>query len=68
MFGNTIAYRRMLKKDKLNKELTEAQENKNDWKIKQIEAKIAMFNIKNYPKLFWDSNQKGTYIKKESEV
>lgn len=62
MFENTIAYRRSLKKEKLISALEEAKTNGNEWKIKQLEAKLADFNRKNYPKTFWDSS-KGTYTK-----
>lgn len=62
MFENTQAYKRSLKKEKLIAALEEAKANGNEWEIKQLEAKLANFNRKNYPKIFWDSS-KGTYTK-----
>ena len=63
MFENTLAYKRMLKKENLTKELEKAKEDNNIWKIKQLEAKINSFNRKYYPTVVWDSTAKGTLNK-----
>lgn len=62
MFENTQAYKRSLKKEKLIAALEEAKANGNEWKIKQLESKLANFNMKNYPKKIWDGSR-GTYVK-----
>jgi len=62
MIENTVAYRRVLKKKNLLDALAKANEDGIDWKIKQLEGKIAYFDRKYYPKVFWDSS-KGTYHK-----
>ena len=65
MFENTSAHRHMLKKQYLEKELEKAKNNKDEWKIRQLEGKLATFNRKYYPNVCWHSF-KGTY-KKENE-
>lgn len=62
MIENTIAYRRVLKKKNLLDALAKANEEGNEWKIKQLEGKIACFDRKYYPNVVWDSS-KGTYRK-----
>lgn len=62
MFEKTAAYRRILKKKKMLDELAKASEEGKDWKVRQLEGKIACFDRKYYPKVLWDSS-KGTYRK-----
>lgn len=56
MFENTVAYKRMLKKEKMTKALEEAKKSGNLWKVKQIESKLACFEKRYYPKKIWDSS------------
>ena len=62
MFENTIAYKRMMKRKLLVEAVEKAKEEGIDWKIRQSEGKIACFDRKYYPKVFWDSS-KSTYRK-----
>ena len=62
MFENTIAHRRISKKKALLDALAQASEEGNDWKVRQLEGKIACFDRKYYPKVFWDGSH-GTYRK-----
>lgn len=62
MFENTVAYRRVMKKKALMDALEKAKEENNEWKIRQLEGKIACFDKKYYPKVFWDGSR-GTYRK-----
>ena len=62
MFENTVAYRRVMKKKALMDALEKAKEENNEWKIRQLEGKIACFDRKYYPNVLWDSS-KGTYRK-----
>ena len=62
MFENTIAHKRILKKKALLDALAKASEEGNDWKVRQLEGKIACFDRKYYPKVFWDGSR-GTYRK-----
>lgn len=62
MFDNTIAAKRMLKKNALIGALSKAKADNKEWKVKQIEGKMACFERKNYPKVLWDSSN-GTYRK-----
>ena len=62
MFENTAAHKRVLKKKVLLDALAKASEEGNDWKVRQLESKIACFDRKYYPNVFWDSS-KGTYHK-----
>lgn len=62
MFENTVAYRRVMKKKTLMDALEKAKEENNEWKIRQLEGKIACFDRKYYPNVLWDSS-KGTYRK-----
>ena len=52
MFENTIAHKRILKKKALLDALAQASEEGNDWKVRQLEGKIACFDRKYYPKVF----------------
>lgn len=67
MFENTIAKKRMEKKNNLLNEIEKAKEEGNDWKLRQLEGKLADFNAKKYPTVFWDTMQKGTYKKPKEE-
>lgn len=62
MFENTVAYRRVMKKKALMDALEKAKEENNEWKIRQLEGKIACFDRKYYPNVLWDSS-KGTHRK-----
>lgn len=62
MFENTVTYRRVMKKKALMDALEKAKEENNEWKIRQLEGKIACFDRKYYPNVLWD-NSKGTYRK-----
>lgn len=62
MFENTIAYKRMMKRELLVEAVEKAKEEGIDWKIRQSESKLACFDRKYYPKVLWDS-AKGTYRK-----
>ena len=62
MFENTVTYRRVMKKKALMDTLEKAKEENNEWKIRQLEGKIACFDRKYYPNVLWDSS-KGTYRK-----
>ena len=62
MFENTVAYRRVMKKKGLMDALEKAKEENNEWKIRQLEGKIACFDRKYYPNVLWDSYN-GTYRK-----
>ena len=62
MFENTVAYRRVMKKKALMDALEKAKGENNEWKIKQLEGKIACFDRKCYPNVLWDGS-KGTYRK-----
>lgn len=61
MFDNTIAAKRMLKKNALIEALSIADKEGNEWKKRQIEGKIACFERKYHPNIFWDSMKHGTY-------
>ena len=62
MFENTVTYRRVMKKKALMDALEKAKEENNEWKIRQLEGKIACFDRKYYPNVLCDSS-KGTYRK-----
>ena len=62
MFENTVTYIRVMKKKALMDALEKAKEENNEWKIRQLEGKIACFDRKYYPNVLWDSS-KGTYHK-----
>lgn len=64
MFENTGAYKRILKKQALLDALAKANEAGNIWKARQLEGKIACFDRKYYPNIFWNSNY-GTYKKSQ---
>ena len=66
MFENTIAYKRIMKRKLLTEAVEKAKEEGIDWKVRQLEGKIACFDRKYYPKVFWDSS-KGTYRKPKKE-
>ncbi len=63
MFENTKSVRRITQKSTLMSaiELEKSGLNR-DYKIRQLEGKLATFNQKNYPNVIWDS-AKGTYRK-----
>ena len=46
--------------------LEKAKKENNEWKIRQLEGKIACFDRKYYPNVLWDSS-KGTYRKPKKE-
>lgn len=53
MFDNTLAYKRMLKKQHYQDEIKKAQEDGKDWKVKQLESKLKMFERKYYPDIYY---------------
>lgn len=63
MFGNNIAEKRLLKRKALMDALEEAKKENIEWKIKQLESKLYLFNSKYYPNIFWNSAEKGIYRK-----
>lgn len=63
MFENNIVQKRLLKRKELMDNLEKAKEENNSWKVNQLESKLYEFNRKHYPKIFWNSSEKGTYIK-----
>lgn len=63
MFENNIVQKRLLKRKGLMDNLEKAKEGNNSWKINQLESKLYEFNRKYYPTIFWNSSEKGTYIK-----
>lgn len=67
MFGNTVAHRRAMKKNALLEKLDKAKKENNEWKVNQLEGKIADFERRCYPKYIWESS-KGTYKKPEGDV
>lgn len=67
MLGNNIVQKRLLKRKKIMDDLEEAKKQNIDWKIRQLESKLFMFNLRNYPNVFWDSSN-GTYIKEKEEM
>jgi len=67
MFENNIVQKRLMKRKSYMDELEKAKEAGNDWKIRQLEGKIYEFNRKHYPNVFWNSLEKGTYIKPKEE-
>lgn len=62
MFENTNIHKRIMKKEALLQAVEKAREEGVDWKIRQAESKLAIFEKKNYPNIVWDS-AKGTYNK-----
>lgn len=66
MFEKTSAYRHMLKRKYLEDELEKARNNNDDWKIRQLEGKLASFNSKYYSNIIWNSSN-GTYKKENKE-
>ena len=62
MFENTVTYRRVMKKKTFMDALEKAKKENNEWKIRQLEGKIACFDRKYYPNVLWDSS-KGIYRK-----
>lgn len=62
MFGNTDAYKRIMKKKLLMDALEKAKEEGNEWKIRQAQGKLDCYNKKYYPNMIWDSNN-GAYRK-----
>ena len=67
MFENNIVQKRLMKRKSYMDELEKAKEVGNDWEIRQLEGKIYEFNRKHYPNVFWNSSEKGTYIKLKKE-
>lgn len=67
MFENNIVQRRLMKRSSYMDELEKAKEENNDWKVRQLEGKLYEFNRKHYPKVFWNSSEKGTYKKLEGK-
>ncbi len=65
MFEDNITTKRLLKRKSYMEALEKAKEENNDFKVRQLEGKIAMFNRKHYPENHWNSKEKGTYVKKE---
>ena len=65
MFENNIIQRRLMKRKSYMDELEKAKEDGKDWKVRQLEGKIYEFNTKYYPNIFWNSSEKGTYIKEK---
>lgn len=63
MFDNTLAAKRMLKKNSLIEALSLAEKENNEWKKRQIEGKIACFERKCRHNIFWNTTEKGTYKK-----
>lgn len=63
MFGNNIVQKRLLKRKKMMDDLEQAKKDGLDWKVRQLESKLYMFNKKYYPDVFWNSTEKGTYKK-----
>ena len=61
------AAKTILKKNKLIEALEneKAKDNPSDWKIRQLEGKLAMFNAKYYPNVVHSG--KGTYRKSKGE-
>lgn len=65
MFENTKSVRRITQKSTLMSAIELEKNGLNrDYKIRQLEGKLATFNQKNYPKVIWDS-AKGTYRKEQ---
>lgn len=62
MFENTNTHKRMMKKEVLLQAVEKAREEGIDWKIRQLEGKLACLNRKYYPNKVWDSSN-GTYRK-----
>ena len=67
MFENNIVQKRLMQRKSYMDELEKAKEVGNDWEIRQLEGKIYEFNRKHYPNVFWNSSEKGTYIKLKKE-
>lgn len=67
MFENNIVQKRVLKRKKMMDDLEQAKKDGKDWKVRQLEGKIALFNKKYYPENVWNSSEKGTYRKPKTE-
>lgn len=67
MFENNITEKRLLKRKKIMDDIEKEKENNNNWKVNQLESKLYEFNRKYYPKIFWNSSEKGTYKKPKVE-
>lgn len=67
MFDNTLTYKRMLKKQYYQDEIKKAQEDGKDWKVKQLESKLKMFERKYYPNIYYP-NIYDTFKKKERGI
>ena len=61
MFENNIVQKRLLKRKQIMDDLEKAKNDGIDWKVRQLESKLYMFNRKHYPNVFWNSAEKGTY-------
>lgn len=69
MFENNIVQKRLLKRKQIMDDFEKAKNDGIDWKVRQLESKLYMFNRKHYPNVFWNSAEKGTYRKpKEKKV
>ncbi len=65
MFENNIVSKRVLKKKQILDDLAKASEEKKDWKVKQLEGKLACLERKCYPKVVWESAKQGKYEKRK---
>lgn len=68
MFENNPTQRRLIKRKAYMDALEKAKEEGKDWKVKQLENKIAVMNKKYFTEPFWDSFTKGTYRKPANEL
>lgn len=68
MFENNRAEVKLLKKQKIMDAIDIAKKEGKEWKVKQLESKLYIFNKKNYPNILWNSSEKGTYKKPKKEV
>lgn len=68
MFSNNLTEKRLLKRKSIMDLLEKAKEEGISWKINQLESKLYEFNKKHYPNVFWNSSEKGTYVKPKEAV
>lgn len=68
MFSNNLTEKRLLKRKSIMDSLEKAKEEGISWKINQLESKLYEFNKKHYPNVFWNSSEKGTYVKPKEAV
>lgn len=68
MFENNLTQKKLLKRKSIMDDLEKAKKENIAWKINQLETKLYDFNLRKYPKVFWNSYEKGTYRKKEEKM